>query len=242
MAIKLDSSKFIRNLVKGHKLAPHIDKAIGSGEFTWNAEFGPKEGDDAFHPSGDCIPGPYSLYKSATTSERKPLSTSLLKTFQVGHFWHAYLQWIIVERLEFATWDDIEVKGMTRWKDGPYGWSRGAADIAPCEVPGHGKFLIDIKTMGAHDFKLQGMPGWCAPKYESQVNIYMDWFDLDRCIILCVCKDSPHDFKEFEFKRNQPLIDTIYKKWELVKDCLDQGIEPPDTYEMPLPLVGPRVS
>lgn len=242
MAIKLDSSKFVRNLVKGHKLAPHLDKAIGLGEFSWNAEFGPKEGDDAFHPSGDCIPAPHALYRSATSSERKEPTTALRKTFQVGHFWHAYIQWIVVEKLGFADWDAIEVMHTHRWKDGPYGWCRGAADIAPCDIPVHGKYLVDIKTMGAHDFKLQGLPGWCAPKYEAQVNMYMDWFDLDKTIILCVSKDSPHDFKEFEFRRNQPLIDAVYSKWSLVKDCIDQGIEPPAEYDVPLPLVGPRVS
>lgn len=241
MAIKLDTSKFVKNLVKGHKLAPHLDRSIGEQEFEWKAEFEVKKGDDAFHPSGDCLPSAYSLYHSAMGAEHKAPSTALRKTFQVGHFWHAYIQWIVVERLQFCTWDEIEVKSERRWKDGPYGWARGAADIGPCRIPVHGDYLVDIKTMGAHDFKLQGLPGWCAAKYEAQVNIYMDWLDLEKALILCVSKDSPHDFKEFEFVRNQPLIDAIYNKWYLVKDCFDQEVEPPEDYEIALPIKGPRL-
>lgn len=243
MAIKLDSSKFVRNLVKGHKLAPHLDKSIGEGEFEWNASFGTKEPDTAFHPSGDCIPSPLALFGMAKKEEgefKKP-SAALRKTFQVGHFWHAYIQWLVVERLGFASWEEIELTHETRWADGDYGWARGAADIAPCHIPIHGDYLVDIKTMGAHDFKLQGLPGWCAGKYECQVNIYMDWFDLDKTLILCVSKDSPHDFKEFIFNRNQPLIDAIYDKWKLVKVCLDQDVEPPEDYNIELPLAGPRL-
>jgi hypothetical protein len=47
--------------------------------------------------------------------------------------------------------------------------------------------------------------------------------------------------KEFEFDRNQPLIDAIYSKWKLVGDCVEIGLEPPLDYEVPLPLVGPKM-
>lgn len=240
MAIKLKKDAFVRNLVKGHKLANHIDKAIAEGEFEWEAKFGVKLGDDAFHPSSDCVPSVYSLYKTRTT-ESNGISGGLRKAFQVGHFWHAYIQWIVVERLGFATWDDVEVRGETRWSEGPYGWATGSADIAPCRIPGVGDYLVDIKTMRASDFKQQGLPSWCAEKYECQVNVYMDWFDLDEALILCVSKDSPHEFKEFTFKRNPQLVDAIYQKWALAGDCIRSGTVPDETYEVPLPTVGPRL-
>lgn len=240
MAIKLEKTAFVKNLIKGHKLVPHIDKAIGEGEFKWSADFEPKQGDDAWHPSGDCTPTPLQLYAKATTESSTQPSTSLRKSFQVGHFWHAYLQYIIVERLEFASWDEIERTGEKRWAEGPYRWARGNADIAPCHIPIHGDYLVDIKTMKSPDFNQSGLPSWCAAKYECQMNIYLDWFDLEKAIILSVCKDSPHDFKEFEFRRNQPLIDAIYSKWKLVGDCVEAGVEPPLDYDVPLPTMGPR--
>jgi hypothetical protein len=253
MAIKLKKDAFVKNLIKGHKLAPHIDAAIGQGEFKWSATFEPKHGDDAWHPSGDCVPSPAALYERAvsTSTSTKP-SISLLKTFTVGHFWHHYIQHIVVERLGFANWLEVENTHERIWgsegtdDDGhvipkPFQWARGSADIAPCHIPIHGDYLVDIKTMGSHDFKQNGLPSWCAPKYECQMNIYMDWFDLEKCLVLCVSKDSPHDLKEFEFDRNQPLIDAIYSKWKLVGDCVEIGLEPPLDYEVPLPLVGPKM-
>ena len=240
MAIKLTKDAFVRNLVKNHKLAGHIDQAIGAGEFSWHAEFEPKEGDDAFHPSSDCTPSVAALYKSRTT-ESQGISVGLSKAFQVGHFWHAYIQWILVERLGFCTWDEVERRGEKRWAEGPYGWAAGSADVAPCRIPALGDYLVDIKTMRGPDFKQQGLPGWCAAKYECQINVYMDWFDLDKAIILCVSKDSPHDFKEFSFVRNQPLIDKIYEKWQLAGDCIRGQVQPDEDYEIDLPTVGPRL-
>lgn len=263
MAIKLKKTDFVRSLVKNHKLAGHIDQAIGAGEFEWKAEFGPKVGDDGWHPSGDCVPSCADLYAKATGAlagtPGRPLSTSLLKTFQVGHFWHAYIQHIVVEKLDFADWEHIERRGTKGWGDKlmrphfgahggstqffykPFHYATGSADIAPCHVPGTGEFLVDIKTMGSFDFKQMGLPAWCAPKYECQVNVYMDWFDLDQTVILCVSKDSPHEFKEFLFTRNQPLIDAIYDKWKLVGKCIEEGVEPDPDYEITLPLVGPKL-
>lgn len=241
MAIKLKKDAFVKNLIKRHKLAAHIDGAIGQGEFKWSATFDPKQGDDAWHPSGDCVPSPAALYERAVTESTTKPSVSLLKTFTVGHFWHHYLQHIIVERLEFASWDEVERTGEKRWGDKAFQWARGSADVAPCHIPIHGDYLVDIKTMGSHDFRQNGLPAWCAPKYECQMNIYMDWFDLEQCIVLCVSKDSPHDLKEFEFRRNQPLIDAIYNKWQLVGDCVAEGVEPRADYDVTLPLVGPKM-
>ncbi len=249
MAIKFKKDALVKNLVTGYKLAPHLDKFIGQGDFEWSATFSPKQGDDAWHPSGDCTPSLHQLYMSATgQTTGRPISTSLRKTFQVGHFWHAYLQEIVV-RLGFCDETAIERKGKRVWayqappghedhKPKPYHWATGSGDIAPCSIPKHGDYLVDIKTMGAHDYKRQGMPEWAAAKYECQINVYMDWFDLDQAIILCVCKDSPHDMKEFVFERNQPLIDAIYQKWELVSYCIREEVTPPEDEEFELPVAG----
>lgn len=240
MAIKLEKTLVVRNLIKNYKLAGHIEKAIGKGEIAWKADFQPKVGDSGFHPSGHCTPSPLQLYNYATSvGSGKAPSISLRKSFAVGHFWHAYLQHIVVEELEFASWDDIERSGKTVWGDldnpEPFHWATGSGDIAPCDIPGHGKYLIDIKTMKGVDFNQQGLPNWCAKKYECQVNIYMDWFDLDQCIIFCVQKESPHDFREVTLKKNQPLIDAIYSKWKLVSRCLTKNIPPDEDYDIELP-------
>jgi hypothetical protein len=250
VALKLDKTALVKNLVKNHKLVPHLDKYIGAGEFSWSADFDPKVGDDAFHPSGHCTPTLNELYKMASGQlHEAPLPVSLRKTFMVGHFWHAYIQYIVQE-LGFADESAIERRGEKVWaylappgvnghRPKPFHWATGSGDIAPCVIPGHGEFLVDIKTMGSHDYKRNGLPDWAAAKYECQINVYMDWFQQERAIILAVQKDSPHEMKEFHFERNNALIDSIYKKWELVSTCLDEGIEPPEDEDFYLPIAGP---
>jgi hypothetical protein len=258
MAIKLKRDQLVKNLSKKYKLATHLDKAIGKGEMEWKAEFREKKGDTGWHPSGDCLPSPYELYHQARSEERELLAPGTYKTFAVGHFWHQYIQHIVVERLGFCGWDAIERHGDKGWtkeledlipeagvtfegdRYKPFHWVSGSADIAPCEIPGHGTYLVDIKTMGSHDFRQAGLPTWCAAKYEAQVNIYMDFFDLEQAIILCVSKDSPHEFKEYIFERNPPLIEALYAKWKLVSACLDEEVEPDLTYIPALPIQGPK--
>lgn len=248
MTIKFKKSALVKNLVSTNIIVPHIDRHIDKGDFEWTAEFGQKHSDDAFHPSGDCTPSLHDLYMKATRqSIPRPPSVSLRKSFIVGHFWHAYLQHIVVE-IGMAEARAIEREGVKCWGSGPddqplpYHWAKGFGDIAPCSIPGHGDFLVDIKTMGSHHYKQTGLPEWAAAKYECQVNIYMDWFDLERTIILCVLKDSPHEMKEIIFERNQPLIDAIYGKWKIVGQCVVEGIVPPEDEPFILPIGGSCVS
>lgn len=247
MAIKLNTTKhsMARKLVTKTKLAVHIDRAIESaGDFEWTYNHEAKKGDDAWHPSGDCTLTPRELFdKACGKEERDPIGAGLRKTFQVGHFWHGYLQHVVVELLGYADWDAIERGGQRVWaeengKPKPYNWCQGSADIAPVKIPGQGEFLVDFKTMGSFDFKKTSLPDWSAAKYEAQMNIYMDFFDLDQAIIVAINKDSPHELKEFIFDRNQPLIDTIYNKWHYVSECLDTGKIPDAAEEWELPIRG----
>jgi hypothetical protein len=111
MAVKWDTSKLAKGLAKGYKLVSHLESAIGGDERIWSFEYQPKEHDEAWHPSGDCTPSPLELYNKATgdVTPRK-ISASLAKTFMVGHFWHQWLQFLVVD-LGLAEQSAIEVKG-----------------------------------------------------------------------------------------------------------------------------------
>ncbi len=219
---KLDKSKVTRGILKNEKLVPHLDRAIqSSGDFDWTYEIEAKKGDQAFHPSSHCLLSPLEIYNSIVDPEKEEISASLRKTFSVGHFWHGYIYHILVEKLGFTGWVEIEAPGTRVWGmngDGspkPYHFSQGKADVARCSIPKHGDYLIDIKTMNAIDFRTPGLPHRFHYKYVAQINIYMDFFDMEKAIILKVQKDSPHDFAEVELVRNQPLIDAIYEKWKI---------------------------
>lgn len=168
------------------------------------------------------------------------IKPEMRKAFMVGHYWHQLLQHVCLAQ-GYCDASAIERKGKKEWGipntyyfggsgDGfhfpkPYHWAAGSGDIAPCKVPGGWEGIVDFKTMSAQQYKQPNIPQWAAAKYKCQINIYMDFFDLDHGIILCINKDAPHDFKEFEYERDQTLIDAIYEKWQFVTECLDAGVE-----------------
>lgn len=252
--IKLTSSNLTKNLAKRTKLVQHLDAAFSTFDEELEFKYESKEKDNAFHPSGDCTPSVVDLYSKACSiidgdATFDPISGSLRKTFLVGHFWHAVLQHILVSKLEFAEPSAIERKGHTVWGrtgnsfdsssvPSAFHWATGAADVAPCTIPKHGDFLVDFKTMNGVDFSRNSPPQWAVGKWECQLNIYMDWFDLDRSLLIGIQKDSPHEFREWEFRRNQPLIDAIYRKWEIVSICLDEDDVPHIDEDIQLPLQG----
>lgn len=255
MAIKLPSTAFVKDLVKRTKLVQHYEKAWTGWDGPLTFTYESKEKDDAFHPSGDCTPSSETLYFKALATmdgeDPDPVGTTLRKAFLVGHFWHQVYQDLTVKELGFAKPEAIERSWTTVWgwkdKTGqqealPFHWARGSADIAPCVVPGNGEYLVDFKTMNSRDYgrceKNKTPPNWTADKWECQMNIYMNWFDLEKALVVGINKDSPHDLIEFEYHRNQPLVDAIFEKWRHVSECLTNGERPVGDDDPPLPLMG----
>lgn len=262
---KLDKSKLVMNLGKKYKLAPYLDKVMTTFDEPFEFKYESKIHDNAWHPSGDCTPTALELYEKAClhleTIDLEPddedalpeiLSESLRKSFMVGHFWHQLLQHIVLKKLEFCEPWAIERKGMRVWQEdnsygsspsaklatpAPFGWATGSGDLAPLVLPSGWQGVVDFKTMNSRTFKQNIVP--FADKYECQINIYMDFFGEDKALILGINKDTPHDFKEFEYERNNDLISAIYNKWEYVSECLDSGIAPTTDDVFELPLKGP---
>ena len=233
--IKLDKSQVTRNLGKKYKYVPYLEKAIATFEDPWTFTYEEKEADKFWHPSSHVINGkgqPYSLLDLWAIAndevEHVPHSGSLRKTFQVGHFWHQWLQFITLEKLRMCQPEAVERKGMYAWgpskKPAPFHAVSGSGDLAPLEAPGW-TGLVDYKTMNSRNYSMAGIPPSFDAKYECQINIYMDLFDQDEGIILPINKDTG-EFKEFLYERNQPLVDAIYERWEFVSACLDAG-DPP---------------
>jgi hypothetical protein len=243
--LKLDKTQITRNLGKKYKYVPFLEKAIANFEDPWEFVYTEKEDDEHWHPSSHCIQPATELYAIARGEvEREQVSGSLRKIFQVGHFWHQWLQHITLHKLEMCTPDAIERRGSRSWGDketakvgvtegglsavdwkpAPYHSAAGSGDVAPLETP-NWKGVVDYKTMNSANFAQAQIPSYYAAKYECQINIYMDFFDEAEAIILPINKDSC-EFKEFLYARNQPLIDTIYEKWEFVSACLDADEAP----------------
>jgi hypothetical protein len=256
--VKFSKESFVRNLAKGNLLAPYLER-YDEWDHPFTFDYRPKEGDDGWHPSGDCTPPVMDLWEKAMgRAERETISPILQRAFLVGHFWHQVIQDALV-RMEFAAPEAVERKGRhawkymvdepetpwnsTTWKPLPYHYATGSGDVAPLVMP-NWEGILDIKTMNPQSFdrlaKTDQLPAWAADKYECQLNIYMDFFDQPSGMILAVNKGNSQ-FAEIVYDRNQDLIDTIYAKFEYVSYCLDEGFVPDAKADemFELPLTGP---
>ena len=241
---KFTLADFRKDLAPKFKLAPKLDKAIADFDEEWTFTYLPKQRDLFWHPSSDCLPKPSELYDHALDrlnpdpEEEKAKRKQFGKFGPVGHFWHQFLQHIMV-RYEMAEPSAIERQGFRGWIDGengsnlePFHACSGSADVAPWVYRDH-NYIVDFKTMASRSFQRVTLPDSFAAKYECQMNIYMDFFDYDRALILAINKDTPHDFKEFEHRINVDLVSLIYEKWRFVAECLEAGERPDsddDTY------------
>lgn len=209
-------ANFIKDLAKKEILVPYINNYLARADFPEKFDIEirtGKEPDDAFHPSSDCYPCECDLYAKRTgKAEPQELTATSHKNFFVGHFWHGILQNIICDQLGFCDSNDVEKE--LRFLD-PNWWARGFADIAKCDIPGKGSYLIDFKTMNS--FSYQKPNDDLLAKWYLQVSCYMAWDNrVDSAIIIGIQKDTPHEFKEFVFHRNDEILEPIYDKWSRV--------------------------
>lgn len=241
-------ANFVRGLAKKEKLTPHLRRYFNKGEFPDEIPIvisANKEKDDAFHPSSDAATCLRAAFATRVGDlEREPIDGALHRIFHVGHMYHGWLQWVLVEGLGFSQWENIErehrmshgkvFSNDVDWRTDPEiealrqagsWWARGQADVAHCDIPGHGDYLIDIKTVNSFQFTT-GLPEDRKAKYELQTQLYMDWHDVDHALILLAQKDSPHDFKEIVFERDPEVAAAIYERWDALAAALAEGTPP----------------
>lgn len=226
-----DSKKLRKTMTAGHGaiLVPFIDAYQAQAKFppTWDIEIrNSKPSDGHFHPSSDAFTPPHDLW--LVKQDRlihRPITPALRRTFDCGHMWHGYLQNILVE-MGFVKPENVEkyiVKKMATKRGGFIG--AGTGDLIDVQIPGHGTWLVDIKTMNKPEFE-QGASTYTMVKWQAQVSCYMDWFGADKAMILAISKDSPHDMREYQILKDQVLLDEIYDRWSFVAQCLRTNIDP----------------
>lgn len=246
---------FMKNLGKGEILVPHLNKWFRQ-DFTGHENIPlsiqvDKPGDTAFHPSSDAIGCQRLIYAKFDPNVELEAKKFNSKVGINGHMWHGLIQHIVVE-LGFAQPEDIEARrgvvkyegcALGQWVDsyepdalldsGPVDyelawWATGLIDINNLTVPGYDeKFIVDIKTMNPASYKSPGIPKNFEAKYVAQMQLYLDWADLDTCILLAVEAGNPFSFREVHIKRDPDQVEYIYNKWNNVANALVSNIPPP---------------
>lgn len=234
---------FLKGLSKPYKdrgvLSPYLDNWFATADFPDELVFTVhmnKEKDDAFHPSSayGCA---REVYGRRVGDISYPALTGVsYKNFMYGHFSHEIIQYVLVHELKFAKPEDIEkeyyFRNLKTAKGNSYS-IRGFTDVARCRIPNSKEYLVDIKTVNARIFAQDQLPLNTWNKYVAQVQLYLEFEDVDECILLCSEKDTPHRFKEYIVPRDGDAVDSIITKWESVVDALAEGVVPDCTCDDP---------
>lgn len=232
----MDVSKLLKGLGTGGVLTPYLDDYLGAGRFPdeWHITIPNFKYDDGlFHPSGATYTDPRTLYFDRQDVRKmiaagidqklqppRQISAQLRRTFDWGHMAHGYYGAILME-MGFVIEANVERK-----VHGFDGLGSGTADLVDVEVPGKGKWLVDMKTMNSRDFRA-GPRVELLQKWQAQVNCYAAWVGADQAMILAIEKDSPHGLKEIPILTDDNLLDEIYERWVYVEECLQADIPPP---------------
>lgn len=83
--------------------------------------------------------------------------------------WHGYIQNILVE-MGFVSPENVERRLI---QSVGLATGSGTADLVDVNIPGHGSWLVDIKTMNKTEFE-QGASEYTLMKWKAQVSCYMD--------------------------------------------------------------------
>jgi hypothetical protein len=230
-----DSKKLLKTLTagRGSILVPHIEAYQQRAKFPpkWDIEIrNDKQPDGHFHPSSDAFAHPTDLYLARKGKIiPRPISPALRRTFDCGHMWHGYLQAMLVD-MKFVHPDGVE-QHVTHTITTAWGEAIGAGtgDLVGVEIPGHGRWLVDIKTMNKPEFE-QGASEYTLKKWNAQVSCYMDWFGFDKAFVLAISKDSPHDMREYQIVKDENLLAEIYDRWGYTARCLRDNTPPSEDY------------
>ena len=227
----MDSKKLRKTMTAGQGaiLVPLIEAYQQKAKFPaeWTIKIrNEKENDGYYHPSSDAFTDVHDLWlaKQGRLAPR-PISPALRRTFDVGHMVHGYLQGIVMD-MGLVVPENVE-RYTKQPLEGKYGAFTGAGtgDLVDVEIPGYGLWYVDIKTMRKSEFE-QGANEDTMKKWVAQLSCYMDWFQIDKAMILAFSKDSPHDMREYQILKDGSMLEQIYDRWSYVQYCLEKGIEP----------------
>lgn len=211
------------SLSSGSLLVPWIERELVTrGEDTWPDEYSirivNKEHafDGYFHPSSHANAAELALFYEFHPDYRvhyEPLSAGDVMMFQVGSAYHALVQSMLIH-MGLTTEEEVEVPFVNEGRH-----CSGTMDIRRLTMPSGYVFPVEIKST-AH-FPVSP---YFLDKYLAQFQVYMDIGDdepQEEGIMLFLEKTTPHRFHEVVVKRDEALLERIYRRWDRVLEAIE---------------------
>jgi len=218
----------INSLGKRELLIPYLESAILSDtwpdNYTITVDSGEYygKGDGYFHPSSHPLMGERQLYylfhpdtRDLIVPERR--STTEQMTLSMGSAGHAILQTKMQMAGLITSPDDIEVEYVNHAHH-----VRGRIDWI-AHHPNGQRLVSEFKTRNSFKFARQTEP---EPSWVAQLNLALDAMDEDLGVLLMMESAWPWRFAEFHVKRDRKLLDSIYEKFDRVREAIATNTPP----------------
>lgn len=224
------NKSFLNKLGKGEVVTPYIEAALtyvrrNSSENNYTIDIDlSRESDFYFHPSSHCLPDERKLFYQLNpkyTPYLEPFNPSYVGSFAMamGTAAHNIVQSHLVSS-KVITQKEVEIKVFDEEKS-----ISGHMDFLIPDSDGVNGFSpVELKTMNPYQFKFLNTPMY---SWLCQFNVYMDVLGYDYGYIVVLEQATPYSLKEFKIEKDQKLIDSIYEKWDNVKQYIKDDVVPP---------------
>ena len=225
----------------GELLTPWLERELVTrGESTWPDEYSirvvnkERVFDGYFHPSGHASAAELALFYEfhpGYQTYREMLSSSEVMMFQVGSAYHALVQSMLIH-IGLTIPEEVEASFVSEDRH-----CSGTLDVRRLTLPSGRVMPIEIKSAGHFP-----VGPYFMDKYMCQFQVYMDLGDdepQEEGLILFLEKSSPHRFREVLIKRDEILLQSIYRKWDRVLEAIE--FDDPSMLDYPCHEVDSRV-
>ena len=84
-------------------------------------------------------------------------------------------------------------------------------------------FVPTHNTQNSYGFRKQD---GIKPSWDAQLSLALDNLGIETGVLMVLESGWPYQLKEFLVRKNQPLLDEIYAKFDYVRECIDRDSPP----------------
>lgn len=219
----------LNSLAHRDLILPYFEAALLSGNWptSYSVEIDSAPyygaGDGYFHPSSHPMKGERELYymmhpdyAGKLVAERPSLQREM--AFSMGSALHGIMQTQMQMAGLITSPDDIEVEYVNHEHH-----VRGRIDWITHHPTNGSRLPVEFKTRTAFKFSSQKEP---EPSWVAQLNLALDSQDCDLGILLMMESGFPYRCAEFQVKRDHELLDSIYSKFDRVREAVATSTPP----------------
>lgn len=175
----------------------------------------------------------YRLREVPETNEKVSLKPQVYMIFDVGTFFHRYIQNLLRQYLKSSIDAAFDFKDEVKVFNEDLRLTGHADGLLTFELGGT-KFILEIKTMNNFAFARAVKANSASENHLYQASVYAKELKADGIIFIYVNKDTSEMREYVHYKRDYvDLQNDAYEKIERINQAVDDGIEPKRMCKIP---------